>query len=118
MHREIFQSSPKPDCLRRPEEGANVKIRTSGPGGEDIMTTHAELKDRIADDGVEFIYAMFVEMHGKPCAKLVPVTAINDLLKVGAGFAGFAAGPMSQTPADPDILALPDPASYTVLPSL
>ena len=75
-----------------------------------------DLKARIADDGVEFIYAMFVEMHGKPCAKLVPVSAIDDLLEVGAGFAGFAAGPMSQTPADPDILALPDPASYTVLP--
>ena len=75
-----------------------------------------EIKARIADDGVEFIYAMFVEMHGKPCAKLVPVSAIDDLLEGGAGFAGFAAGPMSQTPADPDILALPDPASYTVLP--
>ena len=78
--------------------------------------TPDELKARIVDDGVEFVYAMFVEMHGKPCAKLVPVSAIDDLLEVGAGFAGFAAGPMSQTPADPDILALPDPASYTVLP--
>ena len=78
--------------------------------------TPDELKGRIAEDGVEFIYVMFVEMHGKPCAKLVPVSAIDDLLEVGAGFAGFAAGPMSQTPADPDILALPDPASYTVLP--
>ncbi len=80
------------------------------------MTTHEELKARIADDGVEFIYAMFVEMHGKPCAKLVPVTAIDDLLEVGAGFAGFAAGPLSQNPADPDILALPDPDSYVRLP--
>ena len=80
------------------------------------MTTPEELKARIADDGVEFIYAMFVEMHGKPCAKLVPVTAIDDLLEVGAGFAGFAAGPLSQTPADPDILAIPDPDSYTQFP--
>ena len=79
------------------------------------MTYREELADRISDDGVEFIYAMFVEMHGKPCAKLVPVTALNELLDVGAGFAGFAAGPMSQTHADPDILALPDPASYTQL---
>lgn len=47
-----------------------------------------ELKARIADDGVELIYVMFVEMQGKPCAKLVPVTAIDDLLEVGAGFAG------------------------------
>ena len=78
--------------------------------------TPDELKARIHDDGVEFIYAMFVEMHGKPCAKLVPVSAIDDLLEVGAGFAGFAAGPISQTPADPDILAIPDPDSYTQLP--
>ena len=85
------------------------------PRGEGEMTPD-ELKGRIAEDGVEFIYAMFVEMHGKPCAKLVPVSAIDDLLEVGAGFAGFAAGPMSQTPADPDILAIPDPASYTRLP--
>ena len=78
--------------------------------------TPDELKARISEDGVEFIYAMFVEMHGKPCAKLVPVSAIDDLLEVGAGFAGFAAGPLSQTPADPDVLAIPDPSSYTQLP--
>jgi glutamine synthetase len=78
--------------------------------------TPDELKARIVDDGVEFVYAMFVEMHGKPCAKLVPVTAIDDLLEVGAGFAGFAAGPLSQTPADPDILAIPDLDSYVQLP--
>ena len=75
-----------------------------------------ELRERIRDDGVEFIYAMFVEMHGKPCAKLVPVTKLDDLMENGAGFAGFAAGPIGQTPADPDILAIPDPDSYMVLP--
>ena len=71
---------------------------------------------RVDNDGVEFIYAMFVEMHGKPCAKLVPVSALETLLSEGAGFAGFAAGPMGQDPADPDILAIPDPNSYTQLP--
>jgi|TARA_B110000438_G_scaffold275059_1_gene295719 glutamine synthetase len=80
------------------------------------MTTSEELKARIFEDGVEFIYAMFVEMHGKPCAKLVPVTAIDNLLEEGAGFAGFAAGPLSQTAADPDILAIPDISSYVQLP--
>ena len=44
---------------------------------------------------------MFVDMHGKPCAKLVPVSAIDGLLADGAGFAGFAAGPMGQTPVVP-----------------
>ena len=80
------------------------------------MGGYEEIRERAAQDGVEFIYAMFVEMHGKPCAKLVPVSALEDLMQVGAGFAGFAAGPIGQDPSDPDILAIPDPASYTQLP--
>src|SRR2546421_9546753 len=75
----------------------------------------AELRARAESDGVEFFFAMFVDMHGKPCAKMIPVTAI-DVLLGGAGFAGFAAGPMGQSPADPDMIAVPDPASYTLVP--
>ena len=75
-----------------------------------------DIRSRVRADGVEFIYAMFVEMHGKPCAKLVPVEALDGLMSDGAGFAGFAAGPMGQDPSSPDILAIPDPASYTQLP--
>jgi glutamine synthetase len=75
-----------------------------------------DLRARAAADGVEFFFAMFVDMHGKPCAKMIPVEAIDVLLGGGAGFAGFAAGPMGQSPADPDMIAVPDPASYTVAP--
>ncbi len=80
------------------------------------MGAYEDIKARVEQDGVDYIYAMFVEMHGKPCAKLVPVTALEGLMADGAGFAGFAAGPMGQNPSDPDILAIPDPASYTQLP--
>src|ERR1700748_1421032 len=75
----------------------------------------AELRARAESDGVEFFFAMFVDMHGKPCAKMIPATAL-DVLLGGAGFAGFAAGPMGQSPADPDMIAVPDPASYTLVP--
>jgi len=75
-----------------------------------------EIQAKVAADGVEFIYAMFVEMHGKPCAKLVPVEALESLMTDGAGFAGFGAGPMGQDPSSPDMLCLPDVGSYTQLP--
>ncbi|HCU95991.1 MAG TPA: type III glutamate--ammonia ligase [Actinobacteria bacterium] len=75
-----------------------------------------ELAARAEADGVEFFFAMFVDMHGKPCAKMIPVEAIDVLMGGGAGFAGFAAGPMGQTPADPDMIAIPDPASYALVP--
>ena len=78
--------------------------------------THDEVRKRAKDDGIEFFLAQFVEMHGKPNAKLMPVQAIDDLLEEGAGFAGFAAGPIGQTPASPDMLAVPDTSSYTRVP--
>ena len=74
------------------------------------------LKAAIERDGVEFLFAMFADMHGKPCAKLVPVSAIDGLMADGAGFAGFAAGPMGQVPSSPDLLAMPDVSSYTPAP--
>jgi glutamine synthetase len=75
-----------------------------------------ELHEKAQQDGIEFFLAMFVNMDGKPCAKLVPAQYLDQLLEDGAGFAGFAAGAIGQGPADPDILAIPDPSSYTPLP--
>src|ERR687891_1504469 len=65
---------------------------------------------------VEFLFAQFVDMHGKPSAKLVPVPHLDGLLSEGAGFAGFAAGPIGQQPNDPDMAAMPDVRSLTPLP--
>ena len=79
-----------------------------------MSDAESDLRTRAEQDGVEFFFAMFVDMHGKPCAKMVPVEALDVLMGGGAGFAGFAAGPMGQTPADPDMIAVPDPASYTL----
>ena len=61
------------------------------------------------DREIEFLFAQFVDMHGKPSAKLVPAHHIDDLLTEGAGFAGFAAGDIGQGPHDPDLIAMPDP---------
>jgi glutamine synthetase len=81
-----------------------------------MSDVEGELAAKAESDGVEFFFAMFVDMHGKPCAKMVPVEALDVLVGGGAGFAGFAAGPMGQSPADPDMIAVPDLASYTVTP--
>ena len=80
------------------------------------ITNAAELSEATRRDGVEFLFAMFVDLHGKPCAKMVPVSAIDSLMADGAGFAGFAAGPMGQSPSSPDILAMPDLSSYMPAP--
>ncbi len=79
-------------------------------------TTPDELKEALGRDGIEFIFAMFVDLHGKPCAKLVPASAVDQLLADGAGFAGYAAGAMGQQPSSSDIIARPDITSYMAAP--
>jgi len=80
------------------------------------QTTAADVVQMVREQNVQYIFAQFVDMHGKPNAKLVPASHIEDLLEDGAGFAGFAAGDIGQRPNDPDIIAIPDPVSYTQLP--
>jgi glutamine synthetase len=75
-----------------------------------------ELGIRARADGVRFLLALFVDLAGKPCAKLVPVEAADELQYDGVGFAGFAVGAIGQQPSDPDLIAIPDLASYTLLP--
>lgn len=63
-----------------------------------------------------FVLAVFTNLAGKPCAKLVPVEAVEELQEDGVGFAGYAAGAIGQVPADPDLVAVPDAASFTPIP--
>jgi glutamine synthetase len=79
-------------------------------------TTVEEIRSRSEELGVEFYFAQFVDMYGRPSAKLVPAAYLDDLVSDGAGFAGFAAGEIGQLPSDPDIAAIPDLNSFTPVP--
>ncbi|OFJ53481.1 type III glutamate--ammonia ligase [Mycolicibacterium grossiae] len=75
-----------------------------------------DLQTLATDAGTRFILALFVDLRGKPCAKLVPVEAVDQLATEGVGFAGYAVGAMGQEPKDPDLMAMPDPSSFTPIP--
>jgi glutamine synthetase type III len=65
--------------------------------------------------GIKYFLISYVDLFGTMRAKLVPAAAIGEMAKNGAGFAGFASW-LDMTPADPDVLAIPDPASLIQLP--
>lgn len=73
-------------------------------------------KSLVAEKGIEYLFCSFVELTGAPKAKLVPASHIEEVAVEGAGFAGFACGDVGQGPHDPDICAIPDFRSMTVLP--
>lgn len=83
--------------------------------GEFPSAVPSPLAELAAAHGTRFLLATFVDMNGKPCAKLVPVSALAELEAGKLGFAGYAAGLMGQNPQDGELCAVPDPASFTPL---
>ncbi len=75
-----------------------------------------EIRKEVERRGIEFFFAQFVDLYARPSAKLIPAAHLDGLASDGAGFAGFAAGEIGQVPADPDIAAMPDLASFTPVP--
>jgi glutamine synthetase type III len=65
--------------------------------------------------GIKYFLISFVDLFGTLRAKLAPASAIADMAKEGAGFAGFASW-LDMTPAHPDMLAIPDPDSLIQIP--
>ena len=70
----------------------------------------------VQEKSVDFFLCSFVEMSGTPKAKLVPAAHLETMAVEGAGFAGFAAGEIGQSPHDPDMASIPDFNSLTVVP--
>ena len=67
------------------------------------------------ESGVRFLLFSFTDLFGIQRAKLVPLAAVAGMSRDGAGFAGFAAW-LELSPADGDVMAIPDPRSFTPLP--
>ena len=65
--------------------------------------------------GIRYFMISFTDLFGFQRAKLVPASAIADMQKDGAGFAGFATW-LDMTPAHPDLFGVPDPTSLIQLP--
>jgi glutamine synthetase type III len=73
------------------------------------------LSEYAARKGIRYFLISFTDLFGVQRSKLVPAAAIDTIAANGAGFAGFAAW-LDMTPADPDILAIPDRDALMQLP--
>ncbi|MEM6312024.1 MAG: type III glutamate--ammonia ligase [Pseudomonadota bacterium] len=67
------------------------------------------------EQGVKFFLFNFTDLFGVQRAKLVPASAVSNMQKSGAGFAGFASW-LDMTPAHPDMFVMPDADSAIQLP--
>jgi glutamate---methylamine ligase len=86
---------------------------SEGSKAETLMSQ--DLVKEATDRGIRYFLIGFVDLFGVLRAKLVPAVAIEQMQRGGAAFAGFATH-LDLTPADPDMFAMPDPASLIQLP--
>jgi glutamine synthetase len=87
-----------------------VSCEESSPPSLDDVGRH--LRDR----GVKYGLATYVDLHGIPKAKAVPINHLGSMLRASEMFTGAALDGVPQAVNDDEVAALPDPLSPTVLP--
>ena len=80
------------------------------------MKTLAEAKFFLVENKVKYVLAQFVDIHGVAKVKSVPAAHLNDILTVGAGFAGGAIWGMGIKPNGPDYMAVGELATLSLIP--
>jgi len=66
--------------------------------------------------GVSYVLAQFVDIHGVAKAKSVPVSHLPTVMNEGAGFAGFAISGVGIDPHGPDFMARGDLSTLSTVP--
>lgn len=84
----------------------------TGSPADKKESTHAILKAQ----NIEFLLAQFVDIHGAPRVKQVPLDNFDDIVEDGAGFAGGAVWGMGMGPEDHDLMARADLDTFCRLP--
>jgi glutamine synthetase len=75
-----------------------------------------EARALLAKQGIKYVLAQFVDIHGAAKAKAVPVEHLEMVLTDGAGFAGFALWGFGMGPDGPDYMAVGDLSTLTPIP--
>lgn len=80
------------------------------------MTDSTELRTKLESAGVRYVMGCYVDIHGVPKAKVVPLPHLEHMLKGSELFTGYALDGLGQEPNDDEISSVPDPRSLTILP--
>jgi glutamine synthetase len=71
---------------------------------------------RLVEQGVKYCLASYVDIHGIPKAKAVPIAHLGRMLRASEMFTGAALDGVPQAVNDDEVSAMPDPAGSAVLP--
>src|SRR5215472_16024293 len=74
------------------------------------------LRRSLEERGVKFCLASYVDVHGIPKGKTVPIDHFERMMRGSELFTGAAIDGLGQGPGDDELAVYPDPDAVTVLP--
>ena len=78
---------------------------------------HQDLATRLADEGVQYVFASFIDVTGRAKSKCVPVDHLPALIAGHERYTPRGMGNLGQmTPDEDECVAMPDPATLQILP--
>jgi glutamine synthetase len=78
---------------------------------------HRRLASALADDGVQYLFASFIDVTGRAKSKCVPVGHLPALIAGHERYTPRGMGNLGQmTPDEDECVAMPDPATLQILP--
>jgi glutamine synthetase len=76
----------------------------------------ARLAGQLGEQGVKYCLASYVDLHGIPKCKAVPIAHLDRMLRGSEMFTGAALDGVPQLVHEDEVCAIPDPESVAVLP--
>ncbi len=75
-----------------------------------------DLKNKLKSQGVKYCVGAYVDLHGVPKGKFVPIDHFDDFAKGSELYTGYALDGLGQLPNDDEIASLPDTNHIIQLP--
>ena len=92
-----------------------VRKKASGSSGARAPRL-GSIKEGLKKDGVKYCFSAYVDVHGVPKGKAVPIEHFERMMRGSELFTGAALDGLGQGPHDDELAVYPDPAAVTQLP--
>jgi len=76
----------------------------------------SKLQKELSDKGVKYCIGAYVDIHGVPKAKVVPIDHLGHMAKGSERYTGYALDGLGQAPNDDELTSVPDLNSVIQLP--
>lgn len=95
---------------------AKGRGRSSANGRPGRSPSVRALKEQLSAKGVKYCFSSYVDVHGVPKGKTVPIEHFDRMMRGSELFTGAALEGLGQGPQDDELAAHPDPGAVTQLP--